>query len=126
MMSYLDLGLPVLFLVADGQRADVGDHGVETAERFGGFDHPGLERRAVGDVERPAEGPHAGLLDGLGGGDDVGFGPSAESDVGAFGGEKVHAGPADALGAAGHERPPAPQLKIHPCPPSSPVRAGEA
>ena len=106
--------LPALGRIADRQRADVADQRVDAAQLAG------ARRRSTRSSAAPSATssarPKALHALGLQRGDrrlDLVGVARADRDVGAFGGEGVGDGPADALAAAGDDGPLALQSEIH-------------
>ena len=96
--------LPGLRRIADRERADVADDGVDTAEFGGGAIDPALQRRGIGDIDTLAPGfdafrrqafYHLGNLVGV---------ACTDRNVGALGREQFGDRKSDALAAARHQR----------------------
>ena len=108
----VEAGQPVLLGVRDRQRADVGHHDVEPAERLRGLRHPRRQRVAVTDVEHRARGGTALLHGLLRVGDLVGT-AGAEADDGALVEKAGDDGTSDAAGSPGDEDTVAGELEVH-------------
>ena len=109
----VEAALPAFLVAGDRQRADVGHHDVDAAERTGRVLHPGGQRRAVGHVGHAAAHGDAGAGDlGLGALHLVGV-AGAEGHVRALGDQCVDDGAADALGAAGDHCLQALESEVH-------------
>lgn len=104
---------PVLLRRSDRERADVGHHDVQPAERTGGVLHPRRERRPVTDVDRAAHDVRAPVGQLRDRRLHIGLRARAERYGRALGGESFDDRAADSLGTAGYEGPKAGELKVH-------------
>ena len=107
-------GLAPRFLdILRGERGDVGDQNVDSAERRRAVGDEFLKRGLVGHIELGAEGVHAFGLQVLDRGLHLVRVAGADRDACAFLGENIRSRAPDAFGAAGHDRAQALQSEIH-------------
>ncbi|GCC48461.1 hypothetical protein chiPu_0032600, partial [Chiloscyllium punctatum] len=105
--------LPAFLVLSDRQRADIGDHDIDTAEPGRHVGDPGFQCGPVRDVDGRTERRNALGLDRGDRGIDVSLIARADADIGALGRECVSDCPTDALGAAGDENLCSLESQIH-------------
>jgi hypothetical protein len=96
--------LPGLGRIANRQRADIADDGVDAAEFGGGAINPALQRVRVGDIDRPAPRFDTFRRQALHDVTDLVGIARADRDVGALGRKQLGDRQPNALAAASHER----------------------